>query len=95
MHRARKRARSTDSRGLALTLALVLPGAVAAGETAPRDPAADVDRALRELAPTREERRFDEIGWASDIRDGRRLSIESGRPLFLFTHDGRMAVGRC
>ena len=79
--------------------AVFLGGLAAAGPAPgpipPADPAATVDRIVEELAPTPEERRFDEIGWARDIREGRRLSRESGRPLFLFTHDGRMAVGRC
>lgn len=81
-------------------LAIFFGGLVAAAEPAPgpappADPGATVDRIVEELAPTPDERRFDEIGWARDIREGRRLSRESGRPLFLFTHDGRMAVGRC
>jgi hypothetical protein len=78
--------------------ALFLGGLAAAAEPGPgleADPAATVDRVVEGLAPTADERRFDEIGWARDIREGRRLSRESGRPLFLFTHDGRMAVGRC
>ena len=80
--------------------ALILASGLAAAEPGPgpaleADPATAVDRVVEELAPTADERRFDEIGWARDIREGRRLSRESGRPLFLFTHDGRMAVGRC
>jgi hypothetical protein len=81
-----------------MTAAAMLLGGLAAAGPGPAlegDPAATVDRAIEGLAPTAEERRFDEIGWARDIREGRRLSRESGRPLFLFTHDGRMAVGRC
>jgi len=74
---------------------MVAGWAAAADPVVERDPSPLVDRRVEELAPTPEERRFDEIGWARDIREGRRLSRESGRPLFLFTHDGRMAVGRC
>ncbi|HEU5310948.1 MAG TPA: hypothetical protein VFV24_05795 [Candidatus Eisenbacteria bacterium] len=77
---------------------ILLGGLASAAEPGPAldaDPATAVDRVVEDLAPTADERRFDEIGWARDIREGRRLSRESGRPLFLFTHDGRMAVGRC
>jgi hypothetical protein len=80
---------------IATSCAALVAGGLAAAPGPPLDPAPAVDRIVEELAPTPEERRFDEIGWARDIRDGRRLSRESGRPLFLFTHDGRMAVGRC
>jgi hypothetical protein len=45
--------------------------------------------------PTPAERRIDEIGWADDILTARRLSRESGRPMFLFTLDGRIRIGRC
>ena len=51
--------------------------------------------------PSPEERAFDKIGWAKDIRDGLRLAKEHGRPLFLFTYSGSterehaMALQRC
>jgi hypothetical protein len=54
-----------------------------------------VDATVKERMPAADERRFDEIGWAKDIRDALRLAKESGRPVFLFTHDGRMNLGRC
>ena len=62
--------------------------------------AADVDfeavqRRIEEIEPRAEEKRFDEIGWAKDIREARGLSAEHNRPVFLFTHDGRMNIGRC
>jgi hypothetical protein len=74
------------------------PVRVPGGESTPPpagDPSAWVDARVREWQPSAAERRFDEIGWARDIRHARRLSEESGRPVFLFTHDGRMATGRC
>ncbi|HKB05702.1 MAG TPA: hypothetical protein VKD90_26010 [Gemmataceae bacterium] len=42
-----------------------------------------------------EEKRFDQIGWAPDLRTARKLSAEHDRPLFLFTMDGRVNTGRC
>jgi hypothetical protein len=45
--------------------------------------------------PTAAQRRFDEIGWASSLTSARQLARDSARPLFLFTLDGRIAIGRC
>ncbi len=59
------------------------------------DPAPMVTRRVQLWQPVAAERRFDEIGWASDILAARRLAKEHNRPVFLFTHDGHMAVGRC
>jgi hypothetical protein len=54
-----------------------------------------VDDRVAEWWPTREEKRFDEIGWAADIRTARKLAAEHDRPVFLFTMDGRVNLGRC
>jgi hypothetical protein len=54
-----------------------------------------IEQRVRELQPTPKEKRFDEIGWAKDIRTAERLAKEHNRPVFLFTHDGRMNIGRC
>lgn len=54
-----------------------------------------VQQRVAELQPKAEEKRFDEIGWAKDIREAKRLAKEHNRPVFLFTHDGRMNIGRC
>lgn len=54
-----------------------------------------VDNRIEEFQPTEADRRFDQIGWARDILDARRLAQQHNRPVFLFTHDGRMAIGRC
>jgi hypothetical protein len=56
---------------------------------------AALQRRIEEIEPRPEEKRFDEIGWAKDLREARRLSAEHDRPVFLFTHDGRMNIGRC
>jgi hypothetical protein len=57
--------------------------------------AAWADERVKEWQPTPQERRFDEIGWAKDIRAARKLAQQSGRPVFLFTMDGRINLGRC
>ena len=61
---------------------------------ADRDPAW-VEQRIQQMQPTPQERRLDEIGWAKDIRDAERLAQKHGRPVFLFTHDGRINTGRC
>jgi len=50
---------------------------------------------VRRWQPVPEERFFDKIGWAKDIRDAVRLAKEHHRPVFLFTHTGRINTGRC
>lgn len=55
---------------------------------------ARTDGCVASWKPTAAERRFDEIGWSTDIRTALALAREHRRPLFVFTHDGRMGVGR-
>jgi hypothetical protein len=72
---------------VALLFAAHVPGA---------EPGFDaVQNRVAELQPRAEEKRFDEIGWAKDIREALRLAKQHNRPVFLFTHDGRMNIGRC
>ena len=52
------------------------------------------DACVAAWKPTAAERRLDEIGWSTDIRTALELAREHRRPLFVFTHDGRMGVGR-
>jgi hypothetical protein len=54
-----------------------------------------VEKRAQELEPAARERRIDEIGWASEIRQAERLAGENSRPVFLFTHDGHINTGRC
>jgi hypothetical protein len=65
------------------------------GPVSDRTLTASVEKRVQEWQVTAAERRFDEIGWAKDIRDAERLGKEHGRPVFMFVHDGRMAIGRC
>jgi hypothetical protein len=54
-----------------------------------------VDKRVAEIQPTSDERKIDRIGWAADIRTALALGKTHNRPIFLFTHDGRMGTGRC
>jgi hypothetical protein len=66
-----------------------------AGESLTNDNLTWVEKRVQEWQPTPEERSLDGIGWAHDIRTAEQLAKEHGRPVFLFTHDGRMEIGRC
>lgn len=55
---------------------------------------AEIDRRVLEWQPSPDERRFDRIGWAPDLRTAERLSKESGRPVVLLTQSGRVNLGR-
>jgi hypothetical protein len=59
------------------------------------DPAGWVDQKVAECSPKPQERRFDRTGWLTDIRSALALAKQHNRPVFLFTHDGRMGLGRC
>jgi hypothetical protein len=54
-----------------------------------------VDRRVADWQPSRAERRFDDIGWAPDLCTALKAGKVHERPVFLFTHDGRMQFGRC
>jgi hypothetical protein len=79
--------------------ALLLLGTLAAGAEGPKVADADlaswVTRRVRAWQPTAEERVFDEVAWVNGLVEAQRLAKKHGRPVFLFTHDGHVAVGRC
>ena len=54
-----------------------------------------VEQRVQEMQPKPVERRLDEIGWAKNIRVALDLAKKHHRPVFLFTHDGRINTGRC
>jgi hypothetical protein len=54
-----------------------------------------VQRTVAERQATVEDKRFDEIGWVTDIRTAIQLGKEYNRPIFLYTGDGRINTGRC
>lgn len=74
--------------------ALLLAGALVSTAGAAPD-AARVDQRVRQWQPTTHEKAWESIGWARDIREAVRLGKAHHRPVFLFTLDGRMGVGRC
>jgi hypothetical protein len=75
---------------------LMLAGLRAAGPLPADDRVqARVDEQLTDWWPKPEEKRFDQIGWVTDIRTARKLAADYNRPVFLFTMDGRVNLGRC
>jgi len=56
---------------------------------------ASIEKKIHAFEPTREERRFDLIGWAPSILSAEARAKELGRPVFVFTYDGRIETGRC
>jgi len=54
-----------------------------------------VEAQIRQWQPTARERRWEKIEWAKDIRHALQVAKQANRPVFLFTHDGWMGVGRC
>ena len=54
-----------------------------------------VEKTVAERQPRPEDKRFDEIGWAPDIRTAIKLGKEHNRPIFLSTGQGRINTGRC
>ena len=78
---------------MAVTL-LALSAHLPAEETAPLD-LPQVEKRIQALQPKPEERRFDQIAWAGNISEALRFAREQHRAVFYFTHDGRMASGRC
>jgi hypothetical protein len=87
------------TRGTLLTAAVAAAlGTARAGErpaVADADVKAWVDNQVAQRQPGPQDRRFDEVGWVTTITEAERLARKHNRPVFLFTHDGRMNVGRC
>ncbi len=54
-----------------------------------------VEKTVAERQPPPEDKRFDEIGWVTDIRTAIQLGKEHNRPIVLYTGDGRINTGRC
>jgi hypothetical protein len=82
-------------RGTTAVVAIALAGALAAAPPNASELKTAVDAGVSEWWPTPTEKRFDEIGWTPDLRSARKLAAERQRPVFLFTMDGRVNLGRC
>lgn len=78
----------------ALLFTICAPGLAVAQESGTND-LWWIEKRVEEWKPQPSERKFDQIGWAADIRTGLALAKKHNRPFFLFTHDGKMATGRC
>jgi hypothetical protein len=76
-------------------LVLALASPLAAPLAAQEPDVARIDQRIADWQPTRAERRFDDIGWAPDLCTALKAGKVHQRPVFLFTHDGRMQFGRC
>jgi hypothetical protein len=57
--------------------------------------AGKIDKRIERMRPTKDERKFDLIAWAPSLRDAVAAAKASKRPVFLFTHDGHINIGRC
>lgn len=75
-------------------LALLAGVLSVAGSGVTQDPAW-VHQRVQQWQPTARERRWENIGWASGLQEALQLAKEHQRPVFLFTHDGHLNVGRC
>ena len=76
-------------------LTIAVAGIVAFGAVSDQKLAAWVHSKVQKIEPTQQDRRMDDIGWASSITEALRLAKELGRPVFMFTHDGQVSTGRC
>jgi len=79
----------------ALAAAFLLAPGLRAAPVADDRVRVTVDESVKGWWLKPEEKRFDEIGWAADIRTARKLAAEDDRLVFLFTMDGRVNTGRC
>lgn len=60
-----------------------------------------VKQRVRDWQPTKDERLLDQVGWASDLVEAKRLAKKHQQPLFVFTYSGSttrahaIALQRC
>ena len=80
---------------LAAVLA-VCSAAIADDSPAPRKDLSWVQQRVADWQPAKDERAFEDIGWAGGLLEAQRLAKEHGRGIFLFTYDGTSLAGhRC
>jgi len=78
-----------------LAVAAASAGVLLASMPNDKNLAAWVEKRVRDLQPSRDERRLDEIGWAHGILEAEKVARQNRRPVFLFTYDGNIETGRC
>lgn len=78
-----------------LLLGGVVAAAWAADSISDRKVVRWVEKTVADRQPPPEDKRFDEIGWVTDIRTAIKLGKEYNRPIVLYTGDGRINTGRC
>lgn len=89
------------TRALLVVLSVSVGLGVAASTTWAADTISDakvvrwVEKTVAERQPSADDKRFDEIGWVTDIRTAIDLGKQHRRPIFLVTVDGRINTGRC
>jgi len=76
-----------------LTVA-ALWGTPAAQDIGKADEFGRIDRWIQEWQPTPGDRKFEEIGWVKEISEAMKLGKQHGRPVLVFTHKGRINLGR-
>ena len=79
---------------MSLAVIALATGIASAGENLAND-LSWVEARVQQRQAQPGERKFDRIGWTADVRAGLALAKKHNRPFFVFTHDGRMARGRC
>jgi hypothetical protein len=55
-----------------------------------------VDKRVEDWQPSKDERKWDQIGWAKDLRQAIKLAKEHNRLVFIHAYnDGKLDLGRC
>ena len=78
-----------------LALLVLAAGVAAAQDKSQVNDLSWIDQRVSEWAPRPSERKFDQIAWLTEAHAAVALGKKHNRPLLIFTHDGRMARGRC
>jgi len=79
---------------VAFASAFLNPAGIRAADTTGNDVPTWVRAKVESLQPTPEDRKFDEIGWTNSIVEAEKFARDNNRPVFLFTQNGRIEIGR-
>jgi hypothetical protein len=90
---------SASTTKLPMAVGAILLSAACLWAQQPRNDSRDsawIEKRAADWQPTREERAFEDIGWASTLTEAEALAKKHGRAIFLFTYDGENFAGyRC